>query len=1491
MAVGAIRVELELVDGSFTTRILRAGQSIADLERSANSSIRSIAILEQHTTSLGHSVHDLTMTVGLAGHALANLNTITGRWMLGIVKANAEIERLTMLMRGMSKAADPVKDAAQQVDYLIKAASNAPYSLHALTDTFVKLKSAGIDPTTGSMRSLVDAVAAFGGNEDVMKRATVAIQQMAGKGVVSMEELRQQLGEAVPRATELMARGLGQSYAQLVRQISQGKVSARPAIEAMFREFERTFGGAAGNMMVTWDGLVQRMHTEWTKLMLDVGNAGYFDEAKRQLADLVAMLSGGDAKRFAKDFGEGMVTLVRALRQAVDVVIQLRSEIGSFLMAAAGLFVGGRMLQGVMSMVGGMRTLGMELVAVGTAARLASANAAQSAFFNGASATAMNLTASRALLATGAVRGLGVAAGALTGGFGLALAALWAVGDYLDVFRSKVRQSANDLAAGIITQETVNGARERAKDLKVELAAIAGEAERLQRIYDRQSKGGSVTAANQTKPQLDDARQRESEARARLDELRQQIRDAENKLSDERAQRQSEANTRTLASVESRVRAEIDQEKKALADRYELAIKNKELTSIELKRLEDDYQANLKDKNATLFFELTGLWERRLAYLQAELPKLGEQESRVALATIERVKARLNEIRDSKGKNETIDATSDGSSDAEKGQKRFETYLSRLKARAAGAAQEIEDLNVGLFGTTKMGEQLAKLMDEGIFGPNFKNKSNEQRLVAVEQANALGKMVVEAEGLKGYQKNVTGITAKIAEMEAEIAQASGTVGKLAAIMDRGIWGERFKNQDNPLRQQLLDLAKQADDTEKKLKGSKALTEFKEQADQIRLQMAQTGSELSKVQAMADAGLFGKEFQTRGSQARKELEDAATAVDRLKFSFKGLEEAQGIIAGLAGELAELNVKIAAGGAGASREAMVSARLAVRNAEMTARGEVFSSEELARWSQAQEDARTVDQRSVRSFVQDQGNDARTKIAGLGDRRKGVQKGKEAELRARITQHGGNPDAPEFKDDLEAVRRADRLTESTKSGERAADKYKITLDGLNAKLAGMNEEMADGSKEAGKLRSLMDSGAFGAGFKDASNQQRVALLALAEQVDDARERLEKFKKAQTALESLKGISLDMNDREAAARDNLFNPDLYKYSKGYLGEQRKVNKNLRAVEEGAPGGKDSEDYKRAAEQAKVDLRKYRDSELMENAEMLRDKTRELSRSMMTDRAAKEDEFRQESDRMRANLDEFRGTLGEKQKLEELYSNWRSVKLAQINDGPIDKLARSWGDTTERLKEAGAGWLSDLSDRLTTLATTGKATFGDFARAIIADLIKIQIRETMVKSLSLLSGALGFGSGAAGGASAGGAAYDAATAGTQAAWSQFVPKMHTGGIVGVATGMGALVPPGLFANAKRFHTGGFPGLSAGEVPAILKKGEGVFTPEQMSRMGGGQQITQNVTVNVTASGGSPEQNDDLADKVGRQVRDQLKAMMLDEMIRQRRQGGVLAAG
>ncbi|NKX37874.1 tape measure protein, partial [Rhodobacteraceae bacterium R_SAG4] len=235
-----IRVELQLEDGSFTTGVLRAGQSLAqfkeELRRThkpfakladqGQDNFRQFKKLEEGSGSLLRTMRDVSIVAGGLTLAFRALSGSSSSTLGNIIRVNSEMEKLRYQMAGMSKAADPMADAAAQVENLQDLATKTPFSLGALSTAFVKLKTAGIDPANGSLKALTDGLAAFGASDDQLNRVVLGLSQMSGKGVIQMEELRQQLGESMPSAMKLMARSMGVSVADLTKAISTGRVEA-----------------------------------------------------------------------------------------------------------------------------------------------------------------------------------------------------------------------------------------------------------------------------------------------------------------------------------------------------------------------------------------------------------------------------------------------------------------------------------------------------------------------------------------------------------------------------------------------------------------------------------------------------------------------------------------------------------------------------------------------------------------------------------------------------------------------------------------------------------------------------------------------------------------------------------------------------------------------------------------------------------------------------------------------------------------------------------------------------------------------------------------------------------------------------------------------------------------------------------------------------------------------------------------------------------------
>lgn len=312
---------LTLDDKNYTVKMKGAGK----LARAFHGDVRKLnATMKKHEGALRRSaslLHTWTLTLGQARNAINNIWLVTGSWMSVLVKSSAEIENLTKLLEGMADAIDPddrIAQAARDLEYLMETAQNSPFSVSALSDSFVKFKSVGLDPATEGMQSLVDAVAAFGGTDETLARASIAIQQMAGKGVISMEELRQQLGEAVPQAITIMAQSMGVTYGELVDQISKGTVEANAALEAMFNGFEIAYGGRAVALMDTYKGAIAGLRTAFLRLVKDSeGIQNFFESVTNSIRSMADWLGSEAAMRVANAVGDMLARIVDGFTHVV----------------------------------------------------------------------------------------------------------------------------------------------------------------------------------------------------------------------------------------------------------------------------------------------------------------------------------------------------------------------------------------------------------------------------------------------------------------------------------------------------------------------------------------------------------------------------------------------------------------------------------------------------------------------------------------------------------------------------------------------------------------------------------------------------------------------------------------------------------------------------------------------------------------------------------------------------------------------------------------------------------------------------------------------------------------------------------------------------------------------------------------------------------------------------------------------------------------------
>lgn len=456
MSLGQLVLELKLDGNQFTVNLKQAQGQLGQFVLGAQRANTVIKQAESGSRRWGSTIRDMVIGLALARDAIRTLSDVTLGWQKAIIGANSEMEKSIALMKNFSKQKDPMvatQEAVGDVTKLLARASTSPFNLTSITDAFVKLRVGGVDPVFKSLDTLVDAVSAFGGSGDNLKRAGVAIQQMAGKGVVSMEELRQQLGESVPTAINAMADALGTSYSKLVKEISQGKVTSKPAILAMMQELERSFGGTAASMMDTWGGAVAQFETGMKKLAVAFGGLnedgyekeGYLKTVTHELQGLNEILNSPEMIQSARELGKSLADLITTVASGTKWIIEQRGAIYDWAKALLYLWVafkGVSIVSGALAGAGAamgalsLRMIQMRMQGIGVMATMTGMLGAMSGWNSAAAIAAGGAVriATGSAAAGAAVRILGGALGVIAGPIGLvaglAIAGAYAWYDY-----------------------------------------------------------------------------------------------------------------------------------------------------------------------------------------------------------------------------------------------------------------------------------------------------------------------------------------------------------------------------------------------------------------------------------------------------------------------------------------------------------------------------------------------------------------------------------------------------------------------------------------------------------------------------------------------------------------------------------------------------------------------------------------------------------------------------------------------------------------------------------------------------------------------------------------------------------------------------------------------------------------------------------------------------------------------------------------------------
>lgn len=94
----------------------------------------------------------------------------------------------------------------------------------------------------------------------------LALSQIASKGTVSSEELRQQIGERLPGAFAIAARSIGVTEMELNDMLQKGEVVSKDFLPKFANELEKTFGDAAKSQLSGYTAEYNRLQNAITEI-------------------------------------------------------------------------------------------------------------------------------------------------------------------------------------------------------------------------------------------------------------------------------------------------------------------------------------------------------------------------------------------------------------------------------------------------------------------------------------------------------------------------------------------------------------------------------------------------------------------------------------------------------------------------------------------------------------------------------------------------------------------------------------------------------------------------------------------------------------------------------------------------------------------------------------------------------------------------------------------------------------------------------------------------------------------------------------------------------------------------------------------------------------------------------------------------------------------------------------------------------------------------
>ena len=219
-------------------------------------------------------------------------------------------KRFQVLENTINFLSGGTKAGAAQMQFLRSEIARTSSAIEPALQSYKKLAASTRNTTlegkfTNDLTSaLMQAGTVFGLTGEELEGSILAISQVAGKGVVSMEELRGQLAERIPGAFQIAARSMGVTEQELFKLISTGQLAATDFLPKFAAQLSSETGGGVAGASNTVQAALTRLNNAITEIQVAAGK-----EFQGVLAMGMNVLGG--ALSVASKYAGGFITVMQ----------------------------------------------------------------------------------------------------------------------------------------------------------------------------------------------------------------------------------------------------------------------------------------------------------------------------------------------------------------------------------------------------------------------------------------------------------------------------------------------------------------------------------------------------------------------------------------------------------------------------------------------------------------------------------------------------------------------------------------------------------------------------------------------------------------------------------------------------------------------------------------------------------------------------------------------------------------------------------------------------------------------------------------------------------------------------------------------------------------------------------------------------------------------------------------------------------------------------